>query len=89
MGASLDYLFSHVVVGSSPLLSGKIGIISRTDQLDVTLPFRIRAKYRMVRLQWCYVPSDLFESACAKGARRLSVSPLVRWVSRRQTERWG
>jgi len=30
-----------------PLPSGKIGIISRTDQLNVTLPFRIRAMYRM------------------------------------------
>jgi hypothetical protein len=87
--AWLDYLFSHVVTESSPLLSGKIGIISRTDRLDVTLPFRIRAMYRMAQLQWCYVPSDLFESAYAEGARRLSVCPLVRWVSRRQTERWG
>ena len=26
---------------------GKIGIISRTDQLNLTLPFRIREMYRM------------------------------------------
>ena len=72
-----------------PLLSGKIGIISRTDPLNVTLPFRIQAMYRMAWLQWHYVPSDLFESANAEGARRLSVRPVVQWVSRLQTERRG